>query len=304
MSPRRSDNDVQLEKLGRFARAAAKEAVPGRPVCVLNTVKAAGRHLAVIKSVMHVATAYAEAHVSIPQGAEWLLDNWYIAEREGKSAIADLKAAPRLPAVAGFRRQLVVTRAALSLITFGSGRVTAERIETFLDRFQEVVCLSEAELSAFIPALKLSLVDWLADACVRLKKTRRTGRPGGSGRPVRTVLHVAAFCSGFDASEILENVNRSSARSDSIRPASTPAWTSTRAISTGMRSPSRQRKRRDRPRHGREGARAVESRRTPRGLLYFYAASGARQERALGRFIHRFCDPGQPVRGAPHQLRS
>ncbi len=209
MSSQRYDSDIKLDKLGRFARAAAKETAPGRPVSVLNTVKSAHRHLCAIKSVMHDATAFAEAHVRVPQSVEWLLDNWYIAEREGKSAIADLRASPRLSAVSGVKNQLVVTRAARALVASGGGCVTAERIEVFLDAFQEEICLSEAELSVFIPSLKLALVDLLTAACDTLKKALLSGvYDDDLASAFEKCFTSLRFLSGFDASELLENVNR------------------------------------------------------------------------------------------------
>ena len=209
MSYRRYDCDIGIDKLGRFARGTAQETVPGRPVSIINTVKTAANDMDVVKTTMQDAAAYAEEHVSIPQGAEWLLDNWYIAEREGKSAMADLKVSPHLREAAGQRRRPVVVRAAYALIESGGGCVTAQRIETFLDAFQEDVCLSEAELSAFIPSLKLALIDWLAEASRQLKQALTTGVCDNDlARAFERCFTSLRFLSGFDASEILENVNR------------------------------------------------------------------------------------------------
>ncbi len=209
MSLRRYDNDVKLEKLGRFASAAAKETAPGKPVSVLNTVKTAYKRLGYIKSVMQDATAYADEHVSLPQGAEWLLDNWYIAEREGKSAARDLKTAKHLNESLGRKRELVVLYAAQALIASGGGSVTAERIETYLDAFQDVVCLSETELSVFIPSLKLALIEWLSDACRELKTALNNNVfENDLALAFERCFTSLRFLSGLDASEILENVNR------------------------------------------------------------------------------------------------
>ncbi len=209
MSSHNYDSNVKLDKLSWFAHAAAKDSVPDRRVCVKKTVNAAEKQLTYIKSVMQVATAYARVHVSIPQCAEWLLDNWYIAEREGKSAIADFKAVGRINAAVGKKRQLVIMRAARAVLASGAGCISADRFEIFLDAFQEEVCLSEAELSVFIPAMKLALIEWLGDACSRLKKLLTAGVVYDElACDFEKCFTSLRFLSGFDASEILENVNR------------------------------------------------------------------------------------------------
>ena len=69
----------------------------GGLVSTFHTAQKALRHLAEIKDVVRDGTRYAAEHVSIPQALEWLLDNWYIAEREGKGAADDIRRLGRLP---------------------------------------------------------------------------------------------------------------------------------------------------------------------------------------------------------------
>ena len=38
----------------------------------------------------------AKAAGDLPAGAEWLLDNWYLIEREGRLAVSELRGAGRL----------------------------------------------------------------------------------------------------------------------------------------------------------------------------------------------------------------
>ena len=101
MSTQSYDTYIKPEELGQYARDSAKTLVTGNSVSPLNTALNAEKKLTLIKSVMHSASGFAEAHVTIPQEIEWLLDNWYIAEREGKCAINDIKTAPRLTSAAG-----------------------------------------------------------------------------------------------------------------------------------------------------------------------------------------------------------
>jgi cyclic beta-1,2-glucan synthetase len=209
MSTHEQNNAAYNSDISLFAREAAGSIKPGGRVSASAAVKEAESDLALIKSVMKSATAYAEAHVTIPQEVEWLLDNWYIAEREGKSAISDMKTAPKMNAVEPRRNRLLVSEAACALVRYGRGCVTSEQIEAYLDAFSEVICLSEAELSFFIPALRLALVGALAGGCRKLRNVIVNGvveddLAGLLGR----LFTSLRFLSGFDASRILENVNR------------------------------------------------------------------------------------------------
>jgi cyclic beta-1,2-glucan synthetase len=203
------DAAFSSEDLRNFARKTARSINIDGNIPPFSAAKTAENNLALIKSVMKSASAYAEAHVTLPQELEWLLDNWYIAEREGKSAVSDIKTAPKLSASSNAKKRLVISEAALALIRYGRGSVTSDHIETFLDAFGDVVCLSEDELSFFIPALRLELIAALTGGCRKLKSVMSDGvteddLAGFLGR----VFSSLRFLSGFDASPILESVNR------------------------------------------------------------------------------------------------
>ncbi|NMA25300.1 MAG: hypothetical protein GX936_06500, partial [Clostridiales bacterium] len=209
MSTHGYDTFVKLEELDLYARDSAKTLVAGTAVSPAYTALNAEKKLSIIKSVMHSATGYAEVHVSIPQEVEWLLDNWYIAEREGKCAISDLKTSHRLKSVLNKRRRLIISEASLALIQSGAGTVTSERIKVFLDAFQDIICLSEAELAFFIPALRLELIACLANACQKLRYVISDGIvEDGLASYFGRLFTSLRFLSGFDASNILESVNR------------------------------------------------------------------------------------------------
>ena len=106
-------------------------------------------------------------------------------------------------------KKLVVSAAAEALIASGAGSVSSERIEIFLDAFQDAVCLTEAELSCFIPALRLELIEVLAHSCRRLLGVLNDGAAEDGLAPLLGRLFTSLrFLSGFDASTILESVNR------------------------------------------------------------------------------------------------
>ena len=59
----------------------------------------------------------------LPSGADWLLDNWYLIEREGKLAASELRGAGRLRASGG---SAVIVSACSALVRECGGSVTAE----------------------------------------------------------------------------------------------------------------------------------------------------------------------------------
>ncbi|MEL4105895.1 glucoamylase family protein [Oscillospiraceae bacterium WX1] len=209
MSSTENDNAINTEDLKNGAAKAAAEMTPHGRVSTKRTAAKALADLSAIKAVMQRAAAYAETHVSIPQALEWLLDNWYIAEREGKCAIHDLKASPRLRAAFHKKQTLVIAHAAEALVRAGAGRVSGDGLGVFLDVFQETVCLSEDELAAFVPSVRLALITSLADVCRQLRAVMAENVCGdGLAAYLGHLFTSLRFLSGFDASKTLERVNR------------------------------------------------------------------------------------------------
>ena len=127
---------------------------------------------------------------------------------EGKCAISDLKTSHRLKSVR-IKKKADHQRSFASTHQSGAGTVTSERIKVFLDAFQDIICLSEAELAFFIPALRLELIACLANACQKLRYVISDGIvEDGLASYFGRLFTSLRFLSGFDASNILESVNR------------------------------------------------------------------------------------------------
>ncbi len=106
---------------------------------------------------------WARRHSDLPQAAEWLLDNWYLAQREGQEAANDFRRVGVLPAVYREGVQPVVLELARAMAF--AGAVTVERLAIFLGNAQAASPMTERELSLFIPALKGALIERLCDLC-------------------------------------------------------------------------------------------------------------------------------------------
>ena len=95
----------------------------------------------------------------LPPGADWLLDNWYLIEREGKLAASELRRAGRLRASGG---SALIVSACRALADEDGGAVTAQSAARFLADFQREQPLTMRELGLFAPALRFALVGKIA----------------------------------------------------------------------------------------------------------------------------------------------
>ena len=91
--------------------------------------------------------------------ARWLLDNWYLAEREGLSALSELSRAKRLRES---ENGAVVLRCCEMLLSACGGALTEETVEAWLTGFQRALPLTHAEHALLLPAMKAAVVLSLA----------------------------------------------------------------------------------------------------------------------------------------------
>ncbi len=102
----------------------------------------------------------------LPVAVEWLLDNAYLAQREGKTAEQELKRGKRLTWT-GKETRLEALTAALAQAAPKAG---VEELAAYLAGVQETRPLTEEELSLFVPALRGALCLRLAEYCGALEE--------------------------------------------------------------------------------------------------------------------------------------
>ena len=107
---------------------------------------------------------YADA-ARIPAACEWLLDNYYMIQREYPPVRRALKDAERQRSCRGKLLTLELCRA---LLQAGNGRVSEERCLLFLKGFQSVTVLRRRELLLFPAALRSALLEAVALQCQKL----------------------------------------------------------------------------------------------------------------------------------------
>ena len=91
--------------------------------------------------------------------SQWLLDNWYLAEREARDALQALRHVPRVRAAGAVSLPEACCAGYLEAC---GGEVSLAGLEAYLTGFQDALPLRSRELNALIPTLKLAIVTHLA----------------------------------------------------------------------------------------------------------------------------------------------
>lgn len=101
--------------------------------------------------------------------AEWLLDNWYLAQREGRNGAEAFRRVRCIRYVLRGGRVPLIMELARAFVRAAGKEAGPERLAIFLERAQEGQALTEQELSLLIPALKCALTERLATLCRELE---------------------------------------------------------------------------------------------------------------------------------------
>lgn len=158
------------------------------------------RDLASLRESRARVSAWAGRRTELPQAAEWLLDNWYLAQREGQDAALAFRRAGALPSVRREGVQPLVLELARAMAW--AGEVTVPRIAIFLSHAQATRPLTERELSVFIPALKGALTERLIALCRELEAYVE-----GKGGEEEGLLLARGMEEIFSALRTLSNAN-------------------------------------------------------------------------------------------------
>ncbi len=191
---------IEIEGLRSYAVNVAAATEMRGAVSAAHLAASVMSSLSDIRSVVKSLTETAAERRSVSKSEEWLLDNWYIAERGGKRAARDLRRSGDLPGARGAGRRPALSMASSSLVIAGRGVITEKRIDAFFEGFQNIITLSEAEISTLIPIITAELILFLRSAC----------RETGAERELlfENVFTSLRFLGGFDAAELLRGLSR------------------------------------------------------------------------------------------------
>ena len=138
---------------------------------------------------------------SPPSEWEWLLDNFYMVQREYQAAVAAIDRAKNLRRCCD---GVMVTALCRNLVLSGKGSVTEERLSIFLEGFESVTVLKRAELELMPAALSASVIGTIASLCTALRCGRSVQEPQRSFEALFGTLRLLAV---LDMEKILQKAN-------------------------------------------------------------------------------------------------
>ena len=137
----------------------------------------------------------------IPAEFEWILDNYYLIDRECAVVEGMMKKVRRLRCGEGLALGSSLCR---SLVISGQGAVSEERCALFLRGFQTVTPLRRCELLAFPALLRAAIIECLEEECALLEKSSDTSPLARSVGALFSSLRLVAV---MDTEELLSSAD-------------------------------------------------------------------------------------------------
>ena len=187
--------------LMQYAANAAREASPaGTVACRVLRQELAAR-LKRVRRAVEALNGWSGERTALPGAAEWLLDNHYLAVREGERALEALKGGRPLRGTE--RGRTLLSRCAQGALWASPG-LEQEKLALYLEGFQSVCPLTERELSLFVPALTGALMERLARLCADVEALKEDKVPPEEMGAIFTALRVL---SGAEWTALLEGAS-------------------------------------------------------------------------------------------------
>ncbi|MCI8304182.1 MAG: hypothetical protein HFF52_06085 [Lawsonibacter sp.] len=188
--------------LSQYAANAARELEQSGTVPCRLLARALRSDLRRISRAHGALSSWSEAQTALPGAVEWLLDNHYLAVREGDRAWEALR---RGKPLRGTRQGAALLQVCVRSALWAVPDLNQDRLKLFLEGFQSVCPLTERELSLLVPALAGALVEQLAEICAGLEELKADQVP-----PERLAACFAALraLSGAEWSALLEAESR------------------------------------------------------------------------------------------------
>ena len=148
--------------LANYAVNAAREWKPSGTVPVKNLGRTIQASLEQTERTCRRLTEWSAGRTTLPPAVEWLLDNRYLALREGREAVRSFRKGRPLRGTEN--GACLLWRCAQGLL-WAAPNLESGQVARYLSAFQSVLPLSERELSLFVPALAGAAVERLGELC-------------------------------------------------------------------------------------------------------------------------------------------
>ncbi len=185
---------IAPERLAHYGQTAARSLLPSGICSGRAAARAIRDHLRRLKQ-LHITLQRRAADTPPSKAGEWMLDNWYLAVREGNEAARSFHFAKSLPAVKSMPRVLFLAEA---LLRSGQGSLDTDRLRRFLEGAQRDTPLTQAELGLFVPALTAAALR----ALVRLYQ-----EPSPDGDAAGRLFSTLRLLGTADLSALLEQAD-------------------------------------------------------------------------------------------------
>ncbi len=163
---------ISDEKLAAFAASEARLLRPDGTGSARHCTELMKRSFSLIQRTHEVISRRYGGQPSVPAACEWLLDNWYMVQREYRFARSGLACARCLRLCGDLPLIFELCRA---LLHAGQGAVDEERCALFLQGFQTVTVLRRSELLLFPAALRAAITEGIAQVCSNMQYASDTG---------------------------------------------------------------------------------------------------------------------------------
>ena len=150
--------------LVNYAANAGRSLEPRGQVPVRSLAKGLRRDLRAIERACQKLSGWSGEEGPLPPGGEWLLDNHYLAVREGQQALQVFRREGR-KTLRGTGREESLLEGCVRGALWAVPNLDSGRLERYLEGFQQTRPLTEGELSLLVSALAAGLVGNLARLC-------------------------------------------------------------------------------------------------------------------------------------------
>ena len=138
---------------------------------------------------------------SPPPEWEWILDNWYMVQREYQAVVTRLDRAKHLRRC---RDGLMVSALCRTMLLSGRGKLTEERLRLYLEGFETVTVLKMSELEILAAALSAAVISGIAAVCRGMRRAVANAQPQQALEELFTSLRLFSV---LDMEKLIGDVN-------------------------------------------------------------------------------------------------
>lgn len=199
------DNRAELfiddEKLFEYAANTARLITSLREESILNTAGTVKRAYAGIRKCHDEISRRYSSVPTPPAGCSWIMDNFYMVQREYAACMPELLAASRLRSCGEGLLPLYLCQ---NLLTCSDGAVSEKRLALFLDGFQSVLVLRRSELELVPAMLSCAVIIRMSEHC---EKMRSSSEPENFAKALEALFTTLRLFSVIDTAKLISDAD-------------------------------------------------------------------------------------------------